>query len=53
MKQGGLLRTLALVECAAAAGLRVVIGHSFGLTLGIRRPHREEGFGRVPGPGNS
>ncbi len=33
MKQGGLLRTLALVECAAAAGLRVVIGHSFGLTL--------------------
>jgi L-alanine-DL-glutamate epimerase-like enolase superfamily enzyme len=33
MKQGGLLRTLALVECAAAAGLRVVIGHGFGLTL--------------------
>jgi muconate cycloisomerase len=33
MKQGGLLRTLAMVECAAAAGLRVVIGHGFGLTL--------------------
>jgi muconate cycloisomerase len=33
MKQGGLLRTLARVECAAAAGLRVVIGHGFGLTL--------------------
>jgi muconate cycloisomerase len=33
MKQGGLLRTLALVECAAAAGLRVVLGHGFGLTL--------------------
>ena len=33
MKQGGLLRTLAMVDCAAAAGLRVVIGHGFGLTL--------------------
>jgi L-alanine-DL-glutamate epimerase-like enolase superfamily enzyme len=33
MKQGGLLRTLAMVSCAAAAGLRVVLGHGFGLTL--------------------
>jgi muconate cycloisomerase len=33
MKQGGLLRTLHMVECAAAADLRVVIGHGFGLTL--------------------
>ena len=33
MKQGGLLRTLAMVECAAAAGLGVVLGHGFGLTL--------------------
>ena len=33
MKQGGLLRTLAMVDMAAAAGLRVVIGHGFGLTL--------------------
>jgi len=33
MKQGGLTRTLAMVECAAAAGLGVVIGHGFGLTL--------------------
>ena len=33
MKQGGLLRTLGMVELAAAAGLRVVIGHGFGLTL--------------------
>ena len=33
MKQGGLLRTLAMVELAAAAGLRVVVGHGFGLTL--------------------
>ena len=33
MKQGGLLRTLAMVELAFAAGLRVVIGHGFGLTL--------------------
>ena len=33
MKQGGLLRTLAMVELASAAGLRVVVGHGFGLTL--------------------
>ncbi len=33
MKQGGILRTLAMVETAAAAGLGVVIGHGFGLTL--------------------
>jgi L-Ala-D/L-Glu epimerase / N-acetyl-D-glutamate racemase len=33
MKQGGMLRTLAMVECAAAAGLGVVLGHGFGLTL--------------------
>lgn len=33
MKQGGLLRTLDMVACAAAAGLRVVLGHGFGLTL--------------------
>ena len=33
MKQGGLMRTRAMIECAAAAGLRVVIGHGFGLTL--------------------
>ena len=33
MKQGGLLRTHAMVACAAAAGLRVVLGHGFGLTL--------------------
>jgi len=33
MKQGGLTRTLAMVECAAAAGLGVVVGHGFGLTL--------------------
>jgi len=33
MKQGGLLRTRAMIDCAAAAGLRVVIGHGFGLTL--------------------
>jgi L-alanine-DL-glutamate epimerase-like enolase superfamily enzyme len=33
MKQGGLLRTLAMIETAAAAGLGVVIGHGFGLTL--------------------
>src|SRR5262249_28213654 len=33
MKQGGLLRTRAMLEGAAAAGLRVVIGHGFGLTL--------------------
>ena len=33
MKQGGLIPTLSMVECAAAAGLRVIIGHGFGLTL--------------------
>lgn len=33
MKQGGLRRTLAMVETAAAAGLGVVIGHGFGLSL--------------------
>jgi muconate cycloisomerase len=33
MKQGGLLRTRSMVDCAAAAGLRVVIGHGFGLAL--------------------
>ena len=33
MKQGGLGRTRHMIECAAAAGLRVVIGHGFGLTL--------------------
>ena len=33
MKQGGLLRTRAMVDTAAGAGLRVVIGHGFGLTL--------------------
>ncbi len=33
MKQGGLLRTLGMVQCAEAAGLRVVLGHGFGLTL--------------------
>ncbi len=33
MKQGGLLRTRQMVETAAAAGLAVVIGHGFGLTL--------------------
>jgi muconate cycloisomerase len=33
MKQGGLRRTLAMVETAAAAGLRVVVGHGFGLSL--------------------
>jgi muconate cycloisomerase len=33
MKQGGLHRTRAMIDCAAAAGLRVVIGHGFGLTL--------------------
>jgi muconate cycloisomerase len=32
MKQGGLLRTLRMVEIAAAAGMRSVIGHGFGLT---------------------
>lgn len=33
MKQGGLLRTSRLVEMAAAAGIRSVIGHGFGLAL--------------------
>jgi L-Ala-D/L-Glu epimerase / N-acetyl-D-glutamate racemase len=33
MKQGGLIRTQQMAECAAAGGLRVVIGHGFGLTL--------------------
>src|SRR5882724_10986947 len=33
MKQGGLTRTQQMIECAAAAGLRVVVGHGFGLTL--------------------
>ena len=33
MKQGGLLRTLEMVACAAAAGLHVVLGHGFGLTI--------------------
>lgn len=32
MKQGGLLRTLRMVEIAAAAGIRSVIGHGFGLS---------------------
>ena len=32
MKQGGFLRTRAMIECAGAAGLRVVVGHGFGLT---------------------
>jgi L-alanine-DL-glutamate epimerase-like enolase superfamily enzyme len=33
MKQGGLWRTRQMIECAAAAGLRVVVGHGFGLGL--------------------
>ena len=33
MKQGGLIPTLSMIECAAAAGLKVIIGHGFGLTL--------------------
>jgi L-Ala-D/L-Glu epimerase / N-acetyl-D-glutamate racemase len=33
MKQGGLLRTRSMIDIAAAAGLHVVIGHGFGLTL--------------------
>jgi len=32
MKQGGLLRTLRMIEIAAAAGMRVVVGHGFGLS---------------------
>jgi muconate cycloisomerase len=33
MKQGGLLRTRSMIDLAEAAGLHVVIGHGFGLTL--------------------
>ena len=33
MKQGGLLHTIEMVHIAAAAGLGVVIGHGFGLTI--------------------
>jgi L-alanine-DL-glutamate epimerase-like enolase superfamily enzyme len=33
MKQGGLLRTIEMIHIAAAAGLGVVLGHGFGLTL--------------------
>src|SRR5262249_89481 len=33
MKQGGLLRTQQMIESAAPAGLRVVIGPGFGLAL--------------------
>ncbi len=33
MKQGGLTRTIEMVHIAAAAGLGVVIGHGFGLTI--------------------
>jgi muconate cycloisomerase len=33
MKQGGLLRTVEMVHIAAAAGLGVILGHGFGLTL--------------------
>jgi muconate cycloisomerase len=33
MKQGGLLRTVAMARIAAAAGLGVVVGHGFGLTI--------------------
>jgi len=33
MKQGGLTPTIEMVQIAAAAGLGVVIGHGFGLTL--------------------
>ena len=32
MKQGGLLRTLRMIELAAAAGIRSVVGHGFGLS---------------------
>lgn len=32
MKQGGLLRTLRMIEIASVAGLRCVVGHGFGLT---------------------
>ena len=33
MKQGGLLRTVEMIQTAAAGGLGVVLGHGFGLTL--------------------
>lgn len=33
MKQGGMLRCLQAIDMAAAAGIRCVIGHGFGLTL--------------------
>lgn len=33
MKQGGLYRTLGMIQMAEAAGLRCVIGHGFGLTI--------------------
>lgn len=33
MKQGGLFRCLQAIDMAAAAGMRCVIGHGFGLTL--------------------
>ncbi len=33
MKQGGLLRTRRMLETASAAGMRVVIGHGFGLGI--------------------
>ncbi len=33
MKQGGLLRTIEMVHIAGAAGLGVVIGHGFGLSI--------------------
>ncbi|MBI4081723.1 MAG: hypothetical protein HY423_03855 [Candidatus Lambdaproteobacteria bacterium] len=33
MKQGGLLRCLQAIELCAAAGIRCVLGHGFGLTL--------------------
>lgn len=33
MKQGGLLRTRAMIDTAAAAGMPVVIGHGFGLGI--------------------
>jgi muconate cycloisomerase len=33
MKQGGMIRTIEMVQTAASAGLGVVIGHGFGLTL--------------------
>lgn len=33
MKQGGLIRTIEMAQTAASAGLGVIIGHGFGLTL--------------------